>query len=160
MSDRLDVEGLGSLQSLRAFLRSFLLGKDEAALDGLVKDMVEQRRGLWVGSTPLLATEALLYVFQYALEDTEDSSGGDTWIIPPPPPPRSPLARYDPRNAAGEQPEAVRSLAEEKVGKASRAGDEAAGPRVGRRPAVRGRERAPSPERSPHAESRATRDVF
>ena len=63
---------------------------------------------------------ALLYVFKYALEDTEDSSGGDTWIIPPPPPPRSPLARYDPRNAAGEQPEAVRSFAEEKVRTSSR----------------------------------------
>ena len=33
VSDRLDVEGLGSLQSLRAFL----VGKDEAALGGLVK---------------------------------------------------------------------------------------------------------------------------
>ena len=63
VSDRLDVEGLGSLQSLRAFLRSFLLGKDEAALGGLVKDMVDQKWGLWVGPTPLLATEALLYVF-------------------------------------------------------------------------------------------------
>ena len=57
VSDRLDVEGLGSLQSLRAFLRSFLLGKDEAALGGLVKDMVDQTQGLWVGPTPLLATE-------------------------------------------------------------------------------------------------------
>ena len=71
VSDRLDVEGLGSLQSLRAFL----VGKDEAALGGLVKDMVEQTQGLWAGRTPLLATQALLYVFEYALEDTEDSSG-------------------------------------------------------------------------------------
>ena len=49
VSDRLDVEGLGSLQPLRVFLRDFLADKDEAALDQLAKDMVENRVGMWAG---------------------------------------------------------------------------------------------------------------
>ena len=71
VSDRLDMEGLGSLQSLRAFH----VGKDKAALRGLVQAMVDHKQGLWTGPTPLLAAKALLYVFEYALgnpEMTED----------------------------------------------------------------------------------------
>ena len=67
VSDRLDMEGLGSPQPLRALL----VGKDKAASRGLVQAMVDHKQGLWIGPTPLLATEVLLNVFEYAMENSE-----------------------------------------------------------------------------------------
>ena len=45
------------------------------ALRGLVQTMVDNKQGLWTGPTPLLATKALLYVFEYALGNPEITEG-------------------------------------------------------------------------------------